>query len=106
MIDHLLFASIAKLPPALVGPVIAAGDPFAASNTLFTQWAGKFKIVAGAIAILVLIVTGIGYAAGGNEMKHGAKKKWIDVGFATGVIFGASAIITWFIGFLQQNGFS
>ena len=106
MIDHLLFASIAKLPPALVGPVIAAGDPFAASNTLFTQWAGKFKIVAASVAILVLAVTAIAYMFGGNEMKHGAKRKWIDVGFGTAVVFGATAFITWFVGFLQQNGFS
>lgn len=106
MIDHLLLASITKLPPAVIGPVIAAtGDPFAASKSLFDSWAGKFKIVAGSIAILVLVVTGIAYALGGNDTKHGAKKKWIDVGFAVAIIFGATAIITWFIGFLQQNGF-
>lgn len=101
-----MMLSLAKLPPTIVGTVMAAADPFNSTKGLFDGWSGKFKLVATAAFALVLIVTGIAYAMGGNELKHGAKKKWLDVLIAACIVFGAVSGVAWLQGFLSQNGWN
>ena len=84
----------------------AAGDPFGSAKGLFDGLTGKFKLVATAVFVLVLVVTGIAYSFGGQELKTGSKKKWIDVGVAACIVFGAAAAILWLQGFLAQQGWS
>jgi len=38
-------------------------------------------------------------------MKQKIKKKWVDVGVAIVVVYGATMIITWGIQFVQNSGF-
>lgn len=101
-----MMLGLTRLPLTVVGPVVAAADPFSSTKGLFDGWSGKFKLIATAAFALVLIVTGIAYAMGGNELKHGAKKKWLDVLIAACIVFGAVSGIAWLQGFLAQNGWS
>lgn len=90
----------------LASAFLAAGDPFGSAKGLFDGLAGKFKLVATAVFVLVLVVTGISYSFGGQELKSGSKKKWIDVGVGACIVFGAAAAILWLQGFLAQQGWS
>lgn len=83
---------------------LAAGDPFESTKTLATNGVAKFQLIATAVFVLVLVVTGIVYAFAGRELKGTIKKKWTDVGIAVVVVYGASMAISWFVQFVQNTG--
>ncbi|NYA58474.1 hypothetical protein HZI56_05585 [Lactobacillus salivarius] len=95
-----------KLKLGTLSMFFAAGDPFGSAKGLFDGLTGKFKLVATAVFVLVLVVTGIAYSFGDQELKTGSKKKWIDVGLALCVVFGATAAVLWLQSFLAQQGWS
>lgn len=82
-----------------------AGDPFEATKALADSGVNKIRLIAAAIFVLVLAVTGLLYSFGGREMKATIKKKWVDVLIAAIVVFGATMFVTFLIQFVQQSGF-
>lgn len=83
---------------------LAVADPFTAAKGLFDGWAGKFRLVATGVFVLVLVISGIVYSAGGRELKGAAKKKMGDTIIGVIVVSGGAMFVAWLLAFVQQNG--
>ncbi|GAB6385709.1 TrbC/VirB2 family protein [Enterococcus cecorum] len=85
--------------------LLLAGDPFTSTQKFANDTIPKIQLIATAVFALVLAVTGLVYAFSGQDLKQKIKKKWVDVGVAIVVVYGATMIITWGIQFVQNSGF-
>ncbi len=98
-----MLTTLTKLSPTVF--LALAGDPFTSTQKFANDTIPKIQLIATAVFALVLAVTGLVYAFSGQELKQKIKKKWVDVGVAIVVVYGATMIITWGIQFVQNSGF-
>jgi hypothetical protein len=75
------------------------GNPFDDASKASSDVTGKIQLAFVAIGILIVVISGVCYAVGGDDMKRKCKSRWGQIALACIVVFGAAGLL----GFVKDN---